>query len=275
MMANMIYSSFLSPIDDYSNVAFRLLCQRYGADAACVPLVNSTAVSRDRSKISLVDAHIDEKNLGVQVVGNNPEELATSCKIIAEEKPFIKWFNINCGCPSVRTMDSGGGSAFLKFPDKIALAVEKIKKQVNIPVSVKIRINENFESTISICKTLEKAEVDFLIIHGRTARQGYSGQADWNFIKMLKEKLDVPLIGNGDISILDQANNYVKEGYCDSFMVARAAMRNPQFFSGKDIQTEEEKLSIFLEYIRLYKKYFGVLDLKDLKLKAMNFLSGI
>ena len=176
----MVYTSFLSPIDDYSNLAFRLLCQRYGAEATCVPLVNSTALSRDRSKISLVDVHIDEKNVGVQVVGNDAEQLAISCKIILEEKPFVKWLNINCGCPSARTMNSGGGSAFLKFPDKIALAVEKIKKQSDTPMSVKIRINEDFENTVSVCKTLERAGVDFLIIHARTARQGYSGQATGN-----------------------------------------------------------------------------------------------
>lgn len=273
----MVYSNFLSPIDDYSDLAFRLLCQKYGAVAGCVPLVNSTAIARDRSKVHMVDAHIDEQNIGVQVVGNEPTDISKSCQAIVEEKPFVKWLNINCGCPSVRTMNSGGGSAMLAFPDKIASSVSLIKKFSPVPISVKIRIKNNSKDTISICKALETAGVDFLILHGRTAGAGYSGRADWNLIKEVKEAIIVPLVGNGDIQSVEQGNEYVKNGFCDSFMIARSAMSNPAVFSRNGSKaSSKERLSMFCEYFSIYEKYFSAKpQLREAKLKAVNFVNGI
>ena len=269
----MIYSSFLSPIDDYSNLPFRLLCQKYGAEAVCVPLINSTAIARDRSKISIVDAHPDEKNIGVQIVGNDPNAIGVACKTIAESMPFVSWLNINCGCPSVRTMNTGGGSALLQYPEKIVQSILQIKNQVGIPVSVKIRIKNNFQDTLSLCKELERAGADFLIIHGRTPQQGYSGKADWQFIKSLKERLNIPLVGNGDIISASQGRKAVVDGCCDAFMIARAAMSNPLVFENGQTKTTAEKFSILEEYIFFYKRYIGKPELRDVKLKAVQFMS--
>jgi nifR3 family TIM-barrel protein len=270
----MLYHSFLSPIDNYSNLPFRMLCQRYGAGAACVPLVNSTAIARDARKASMVDAHPDEKNIGVQVVGNDPEALAKSCAVIVEKFPFISWLNINCGCPSMRTMKSGGGSAFLAYPEKMAESVERIRKITDKPVSVKIRIKGNLADTAAVCRQLENAGVDFLIIHGRTAEQGYSGKADWEFIKALKQQLNVPLVGNGDLISREQAKTLVAQGYCDSFMIARAAMANPKAFSNEAMPGFEEKYAMLEEYAVLSEKYLGKVDLKDIRIKAVHFITG-
>ena len=134
----MVFKNYLAPIYDYTDLPFRLLCQKYGADALCVPLVSAAAIRHDRKKISLVDAHKDEKNLGVQLVGSETEDMGISAKTIIEELPFVSWLNINCGCPSARTRECGGGSALLSTPEKIAEIVNAMK--VDIPVSVKIRI---------------------------------------------------------------------------------------------------------------------------------------
>ena len=272
----MMYGNFLSPIDDYSDLPFRLLCQKYGAVATCVPLVNSTAIARDRSKLSMVDAHSDERNIGVQVVGNDPMAIGDSCRIIAEERPFVSWLNINCGCPSVRTMSSGGGSALLAFQEKIVQSVAEIKKHVDKPVSVKIRIKNDLEDTAKLCKELERVSVDFLIIHGRTAAQGYQGNADWELIKALKGRLDVPLVGNGDITSVSQGRQMVEDGYCDSFMVARTAMGNPMLFCDSQPRGAEERFALLEEYVSLHSKYLGELpSIKDVKVKAMNFTTGM
>ncbi|HSB46948.1 MAG TPA: tRNA-dihydrouridine synthase family protein [Candidatus Bilamarchaeum sp.] len=269
-----MYRSFLSPIDDYSNLPFRLLCQRYGAEAACVPLVNSGAIARDAAKVSLVDAHPDERNIGVQVVGNEPEQIGVSAARIDEAFPFVSWYNINCGCPSVRTMNCGGGSAMLAFPEKMAGSVSEIRKRVDKPVSVKIRVKGGLAETAAICKSLEEAGADFLIIHGRTAAQGYTGKADWDFIKALKEKLSVPLVGNGDLVSGSEAAERVRSGYCDSFMIARAAMGNPMVFSDKKPEGVEGRVALIREYAELHREYLGEPQLADLKAKAVNFISG-
>lgn len=269
-----MYRSFLSPIDDYSNLPFRLLCQKHGAEAACVPLVNSTAIARDSSKVSLVDAHPDEKNIGVQLVGSEPEAIGISAKHIDDALPFISWYNINCGCPSARTMNCGGGSAMLAFPEKIADAVRMIKGRLDKPVSVKIRVKGSLEETAALCMLLEDAGADFLIIHGRTAAQGYSGKADWEFIRSLKERLGIPLVGNGDIVSSARAKELIEKKYCDSFMIARAAMNNPMVFSDRMPDGVDGRRELLADYVELHRKYLGEPELKDVKVKAVNFISG-
>ena len=147
-MALTMFRNFLSPIDDFSNLPFRLLCQRYGADAVCVPLVNSTAIAHDPAKAAAVDAHPDERNVGVQLVGNVPEDIIKSAAIVEGRFPSVSWYNINCGCPSARTMKCGGGSAMLAYPERIARAVEGMKGAAGKPVSVKIRIKNNIADTL-------------------------------------------------------------------------------------------------------------------------------
>src|SRR5512143_3862580 len=269
-----MFRNFLSPIDDFSNLPFRLLCQRYGAEATCVPLVNSTAIAYDPAKSSSVDAHPDERNVGVQLVGNVPEDIAKSAAAVEERFPHVSWYNINCGCPSVRTMKCGGGSAMLAHPERIARAVEGMKAAVCKPVSVKIRIKNGIADTLGLCQSLEAAGADFIIVHGRTAGQGYSGKADWELIRALKEGLGVPVVGNGDISSSAQGERMVAEGYCDSYMVARAAMANPMLFSGRSGKTLEEKLGLVEEYISICRRY-GEPQAGDVKLKAVNMMSGI
>ncbi|MBU0532119.1 tRNA-dihydrouridine synthase family protein [Candidatus Micrarchaeota archaeon] len=262
-----MYRSFLSPINDYSNLPFRLLCQKYGAEATCIPLINATRVVS--SKIAL-DANPKEKNLGIQLVNNNPREIGKACKIIDALVPFVSWYNINCGCPSSRTMGYGGGSAMLEFPEKIVESALEMKKNIDKPVSVKIRMKPNFAETLSLCKKLENVDVDFLIIHGRTAKQGYSGNADWEAIKALKKALSIPIVGNGDIMNAQHGEEMIKQGYCDSFMICRAAMSNPMVF----INSKARARVLLEEYISLCNEYLGKAEVHDVKIKAINFLRG-
>jgi len=271
----MVYQSFLSPIHEYSNLPFRLLCQQYGADAACVPMVSATTIARRPDKVSLVDTHAVEKNVGVQLVGNEPGDFGKAAKIIEKRFPFITWLNINCGCPSAQTIECGGGSALLDCPEVMVRILEDMKKSTELPVTVKIRVKDGFEGTNKICEKLEKAGADFIVVHARTAAQGYSGKADWRIIKKLNEAVDVPLVGNGDIKTASQGNDLVKEGYCDFFMVGRAAMENPMLFSDKKPVSMKCRKGLLEEYLALYRKYIGEPDKNDLKLKAVNFISGV
>jgi len=270
----MVFRSFLSPLDGYTDLAFRLLCQRYGADAACVPLVNSTAIAFDSSKISMVDAHADEKNIGIQLVGNDPKAMGTTAGLVSEKMPFVRWLNVNCGCPSVRTRGYGGGSALLAHPEKISALLIEIRKHTDVPVSVKIRILKGLDGTVSLCRLLEEAGADFIIIHGRTPEQHYSGKADWGLIGKIKQEVSVPVVGNGDIKSAAEGRELAGR-YCDSFMVGRAAMANPMLFSDREPDGMGGRFGLLDEYLSLHREYVGEPSLKDVKLKAMNFVSGV
>ncbi len=253
--------SFLAPIDKYSNLPFRLLCQKYGAEAVCVPFVQAPAVVRGKEQI---DAMPEERNLGLQVVGAKGEEVGRAALLLYKRYPFIKWLNINCGCPSVRTRNCGGGSALLYKPEEIKKALA-IMRRADALISVKIRILEDRERTLALCKRLD---VDFIIVHGRRPEEFYTGRADWEVIKYLKENLEVPVIGNGDLKSALEGWERVRAGYCDGFMIARAAMSNPAVFSNS------RPRGMFKEYLRLCER-FGMLDLKDLKMKAIQFSKGL
>ncbi len=271
----MRYRNFLAPIHDYTDFAFRLLCQRYGANAACVPLVSAAALAHDETRICIVDAHPEERNLGLQLFGPNELVLAKASGIIPKRFPFISWLNLNCGCPSSRTMEEGSGSAMLGNPDLIARCVSGMKRASGIPLSVKIRIIGGAEGTLAICRKIEDAGADFIIIHGRTAGQGYSGKADWELIRRVSGEVSIPIVGNGDISSLVQGEALVGGGYCSSFMVGRAAMSNPMLFSGHEPHGVRGRASILEEYIGIYQTHGKTPRLRDVKLKALGIMSGI
>jgi tRNA-dihydrouridine synthase B len=270
-----MYRSFLSPIFDYSDLAFRLQCQKYGAEATCIPLVNCEAVAREHSKISALDAHPAEKNLGVQLAGNNPETIGKTVDTIADSLPFVSWLNLNCGCPSRRMVECGLGSAMLDTPQRIIDAVRMMRKHAGIPISVKMRLKANADESVTLCRKLEEEGVDFIIIHGRRHEQGYSGRCDWELIRSVKDELSVPVVGNGDIGVSSEGRHLVCRGYCDSFMIGRAAIVDPTVFCGKRAESEEEKFRLLKEYISIYRGYVGEPKISDVKGKALNYLRGI
>jgi len=269
----MIFRSYLAPLFDYTDLPFRIMCQKYGAESCCFPMANSMAISRDKSKLSQVDTHPDEKNAGVQIVGGEPKAIGKTAITIADSLTHVKWLNLNAGCPSPRTMQCGGGSDLLGYPKKILNSV-KLMRRADLPVSVKIRIVDGGEGTLKLCRQIEAEGSDSIIIHGRTVKQGYSGKADWELIRYVKENLDIPVIGNGDLQSAKEGKEMVKKGYCDSFMIGRAAMCNPMLFRNMAPETLEGRFSLLEEYICLCSKYMEKLPLVSIRLNAMNFIHG-
>jgi tRNA-dihydrouridine synthase len=149
-----------------------------------------------------------------------------------------------------------------------------MRKAVGKPVSVKIRMG-GLEETVRLCARLGEEGADSIIIHARAPEQPYCEKADWDFIRMLRQRVDVPLVGNGDIGSASEGRRLVSEGYCDSFMVGRAAMANPMLFSDRRPQTIGERFALLEEYAAIHRELKGEPALNDIRAKAIHLMNGL
>jgi len=261
----------LAPMADFTELPFRMLCEKYGAEASLVPLVSATGIANNIEYLKRI--RISEKeNAGFQMFGTNPEHFDISAKLIRDEMPSIKWLDLNCGCPSPRTTAGGAGSKMLKKPELAAEIVSVLKKN-DFLISVKMRLLPEMEDTIGFCKEIEKAGADFITVHGRTEAQGYSGNADWEAIKQIHEAVGIPVVGNGDIQTVGEGEKRIKDGYADAFMIGRAALSNPKLFNGGSIGSLEEAKKLLREYLGICeeKEYS---ELNNIRLVSIQFFRG-
>jgi tRNA-dihydrouridine synthase len=208
----------------------------------------------------------------MQLFGNDPKTMRLVIRKI-RNRYDADWFDINFGCPAAAITGSGCGSALMNNQGKIEEIIKECRKE-DVVLSAKSRIFESMEKTILMYKRMENAGLDFVTVHGRTPKQGYSGKADWESIMKVKQSLDIPIIGNGDIETASEGMERVNGGYCDAFMVARAAMANPYLFEDKEPGPGiEGKRAMFREYIQICDSK-GKKELNDIRMKALNFFHG-
>jgi len=263
-----------------TNLPFRLLCKEYGAGMGFTEMVNATHISRKPEIVETLrelKTCKEEKPVALQLFGNNVQDFPNAAGLL--EKKF-EMLNLNCGCPATDVTKIGAGAALLKEPEKIAEIVRLLKDSCESPVSVKIRLGWQKDNSPEICKVIEKAGADAIIVHARLAGQGYSGNADWSAVKFLAKNSGIPIVYNGDING-ENAQEMLEKTGCGFGMIGREAMGNPLVF--KEIEMNEkgkdwkpslaEKLGAFKEYEKLCEK-FGLLELKDLKIKAMSLSHG-
>ena len=267
----MFKANYLAPVKDYTNLPFRLLAQKHGAKATVVPLVSAIGIARNSKALQQVDSCSKERFAGVQLFGSEPSDFLKAGKAIVKNFEWVKWIDINAGCPARDVIKCGGGAALLEKPELAKRIVAALKK-CGLPVSVKMRLCEKAAKTLEFAKAVQGA--DFITVHGRTVKQGYAGSADWTAIKRVKEACEIPVVGNGDIKSTAQGDNLVRNGFCDAFMIGRAALSNPLVFQGREASSSREKRSLFMEYISLAEKY-SCLELQDLKLKGFEFFRGL
>ncbi|MEM4256739.1 MAG: tRNA-dihydrouridine synthase family protein [Candidatus Diapherotrites archaeon] len=276
---------FLAPMAAITNLPFRLLCKNYGAGLVFTEQINATRIalnpdSFSNSEFEIIKTIESEKPVGVQLFGSNPKDFALAVEVVEKNFDLI---NINCGCPSQKEVSIGAGAALLKSPEKIVSIIEHVKPITEKPLTIKMRLGWSTNEALKIVKEIEKAGADAIIIHGRTALQGYSGFADWNAIKLIKSQTSLPLVANGDVDSGRKAEQLLKETNCEFGMVGRAAMSNPfvfksindWFFKGFEfVPSNKEKISLFFEYAKICES-LGFNDFQDLKLKAIQFTKGI
>lgn len=273
----------LAPMHDVTNIAFRLMCKKYGAALVFTEFLSANAISRN-NKAVLTNAITSkvERPVGVQIFSQNTESVCKAGKILEKNFDII---DFNLGCPSVKILKQGSGAALMKRKNKIKEIIEELSKSVKIPVTVKMRsgIDNKNINALEIAKICEEAGASAITIHPRTVSQGYSGKANWNLIKEIKESVRIPIIGNGDVFTLKDAEQIMKETGCDYIMIGRTAIGNPFIFkkinhylkTGKIIeQTNKEKIKDYFEYIKLTKKY-GIFSVKDAKIRAQEFTKGM
>lgn len=221
----------LAPMAGITDLPFRGLCREQGAGLVYTEMVSAKAISyRNRNTLPLMEISPGEHPAALQIFGSEPELMAEVARSI-EEQPF-DILDINMGCPVPKVVNNGEGSALLKNPDLIREIVTAVSGAVKKPVTVKIRIGFEGASVdpVEIAKIIEDSGAAALAVHGRTRQQYYSGHADWETIRKIKEAVSIPVMGNGDVDSPKKAEAMLKETGCDAVMIGRAARGNPWIF---------------------------------------------
>ncbi len=221
----------LAPMAGVTDLPFRTLCKEQGAGLICMEMVSAKAISfHNKNTEALMEIDPSEHPVSLQLFGSEPELMAEVAKSI-EERPF-DILDINMGCPVPKVVNNGEGSALLKKPDLIVEIVKKVSSAIKKPLTVKVRIGFENEPVdiVEIAKRVEDAGAAAIAVHGRTRQQYYSGVADWDAIRRVKEAVSIPVIGNGDVDSPQKAEALIKETGCDAVMIGRAVRGNPWIF---------------------------------------------
>ena len=222
----------LAPMAGITDLPFRLLCREQGCDMVYTEMVSAKGMmyNMNRSEPLLV-TDPKERPVGVQIFGSEPEIMAKEAAILAERD--FDFIDINMGCPVPKIVNNGEGSALLKDTELAGRIIKAVSSAVDKPVTVKIRAGFDKDSinAVLMAKTAEENGAAAIAVHARTREMFYQGEADWNIIKAVKDAVNIPVIGNGDIRNSDDMKRMKEETGCDSVMVGRAAKGNPWIFA--------------------------------------------
>ena len=276
----------LAPMAGVTDLPFRLLCKEQGAGLLCMEMVSAKAILyKNRNTESLLEIDPRENPVSLQLFGSDPEIISTIAHQI-EDRPF-DILDLNMGCPVPKIVNNGEGSALMKNPKLAGEIIRETVKAIDKPVTVKIRkgFDDEHINAVEMAKIAEDAGAAAVAVHGRTREQFYSGRADWDIIRQVKEAVSIPVIGNGDLLTAEDVIAMEQQTGCDGFMIARGAQGNPWIFrqilhyfeTGEHLAkpTLEEVTQMILRHARMMLEFKGeYIGIREIRKHAAWYTAG-
>lgn len=285
---------FLAPMEDVTDIGFRMLCKRFGAQMVYTEFVSAEALIRSiKSTVSKLTIADEERPVGIQIYGRDAEAMVEAAKIV-EDQAHPDVIDLNFGCPVKKVAGKGAGAGMLQNVPLLLDITRQVVKAVSTPVTVKTRLGwtseafqPNYEAMdgrkvpfiIDLAERLQDCGIKALTLHGRTRAQMYTGNADWTLIGEVKNnpRINIPIIGNGDITSLEQAHQAFDTYGVDAVMIGRATFGQPWLFSPKQLSLDE-KIDVLLEQLKInverLDEYRGILHTRR-HLAATPLFKGI
>ena len=265
----------LAPMAGVTNLPFRMICKKFGPGMVCTEMASAKAMLHNDQKTKrLLNTEGEKRPISFQIFGSDEESMGYSAKILSK---FADIIDINMGCPAPKVVKNGDGSKLLLNLEKAKSIMSQVVKNSDVPVTVKIRTGWDKEHIVAteVAKMAEELGISAITIHGRTRSEFYTGRADWEVIKRVKESVNIPVIGNGDVWNEETAHQMFEETGVDGIMIGRGSFGNPWIFrniryfleTGKKLPlpSNQEKLDIIKEHICLAVEEKGDVAIKELR----------